>query len=793
MSNPNLLNSSHQSYQSPSPSLRWFLSSYVSNARLPCPPPLRQHASPTDSNSLERGFINEKEGGVYTDNEELGHVYGDARTIDLDANGKGKPIQTGKDYALRVISLDDDPSLPIWTLRTCFLSFGLSCFAAVLGLLPSPGGYVSDLFLHIIASFLGRVVEYAIPGLSPTALFKTRDSRFWHASLTGPLSDVYYVVKPNIAVGIFTLIGSQLIEYGPVGMASRQFLVYPTWAICSSFPPTRCSMPRTMGKVSSCRKTSSCKHGSPSTSPTLTGISIFCLAGRKSAWSPVSSVGPRVKRVLGFPRFASIGTTSDLEEALSALLSVHPYCDAAVALRRLLGVHHRVLRVVCQEHPEYAEHAVRVAAPFLPERDRGLSYYAASYLLYKVSRTMYIGAATTHFFLSHFKNIWAVVKSARILGQLTKRSPCREADHFIIVYVDGNEVLRSDRTPREPPPHWKVQKGLRFDVSSTIKIVIYRRSLSLKRVPLKKNFVAEYSGLGSELLDKDIDHELVDMAGHKVGPSMSIQLDLEIESHIDFMKTVDEDVARLTTVKGADTADTVITIAGKLATVLQKIVPIVDDFASTHPVMKAAWVVLSSAYKVQLILGQLTKQSPCREADHFLIVYVDGNEILRSDRTPREPPPHWKVQKGLRFDLSSTIRIVVYRRSLSLKRVPLKKNFVAEYSGLGIELLDKDIDRALVDEAGHEVGSSMSIQLDLEVESHIDFMKTVDEDVARLTTVKGADTADTVITIAGKLATVLQKIVPIVDDFASTHPVMKAAWVVLSSAYKPKHDSVLDI
>lgn len=93
MSNPNLLNSSHQSYQSPSPSLRWFLSSYVSNARLPCPPPLRQHASPTDSNSLERGFINEKEGGVYTDNEELGHVYGDARTIDLDANGKGKPIR----------------------------------------------------------------------------------------------------------------------------------------------------------------------------------------------------------------------------------------------------------------------------------------------------------------------------------------------------------------------------------------------------------------------------------------------------------------------------------------------------------------------------------------------------------------------------------------------------------------------------------------------------------------------------------------------------------------------------
>ncbi|KZP29070.1 hypothetical protein FIBSPDRAFT_947076 [Athelia psychrophila] len=88
------------------------------------------------------------------------------------------------------------------------------------------------------------------------------------------------------------------------------------------------------------------------------------------------------------------------------------------------------------------------------------------------------------------------------------------------------------------------------------------------------------------------------MAGHKVGPRMSIQLDLEVESHIDFMKIVDEDVARLTAVKGADAADTVTTIAGKFAAVLQKIIPIVDDLASAHPLPNAAWIVLSSAYKV---------------------------------------------------------------------------------------------------------------------------------------------------------------------------------------------------
>jgi hypothetical protein len=37
------------------------------------------------------------------------------------------------DYAVRLISLDDDPELPIFTFRMIFLALGLSCFGAVLG------------------------------------------------------------------------------------------------------------------------------------------------------------------------------------------------------------------------------------------------------------------------------------------------------------------------------------------------------------------------------------------------------------------------------------------------------------------------------------------------------------------------------------------------------------------------------------------------------------------------------------------------------------------------------------
>lgn len=72
------------------------------------------------------------------------------RLIDLGVDGKERPIrklqssldlihltvsisETDADYAIRLISLEDDPTHPIWTFRMWFLSLGLSCFGAVIG------------------------------------------------------------------------------------------------------------------------------------------------------------------------------------------------------------------------------------------------------------------------------------------------------------------------------------------------------------------------------------------------------------------------------------------------------------------------------------------------------------------------------------------------------------------------------------------------------------------------------------------------------------------------------------
>lgn len=70
-------------------------------------------------------------------------------------------VDTDVDYATRLISLSDDPNLPIWTFRMWFLSIGLSCFGAVLGQIFVSKSCIMDL------------VEYSCFStvFSPTASF----------------------------------------------------------------------------------------------------------------------------------------------------------------------------------------------------------------------------------------------------------------------------------------------------------------------------------------------------------------------------------------------------------------------------------------------------------------------------------------------------------------------------------------------------------------------------------------------------------------------------------------------
>ncbi|KAF9494717.1 OPT oligopeptide transporter [Pleurotus eryngii] len=233
------------------------------------------------------------------------------------------------DVATRLISLEDDPA-PVFTLRMWFL--GLSCFGAVLGQIfyfRPQTVFVSRLFIQIIAYILGLIIEELIPGpdnIRPG--LQTKNIAFWRFCNPGPFNlkehvavtifastaadsalaisifaadDLFYRIQPNAGVGIFTLIGSQLLGYGLGGMLifvlMRSFLVYPTYMVFPNLIPTvQLFDALHRGKKLFLQKKRVRFFWSvfigifvwewfpEYIAPTLTGISIFCLANQDSAW-----------------------------------------------------------------------------------------------------------------------------------------------------------------------------------------------------------------------------------------------------------------------------------------------------------------------------------------------------------------------------------------------------------------------------------------------------------------------------------------------------------------------------
>ncbi|SCZ99587.1 BZ3500_MvSof-1268-A1-R1_Chr3-1g06126 [Microbotryum saponariae] len=188
----------------------------------------------------------------------------DAAVADLDprnllANGKERPIETAEDISTRCISLEDDPTLIVHTIRMWVIGLGLTCFAAVLGQIfyfRPQTVFVSQLFLQVIAFIMGKAWAKALPNADK--------GRFWailnpcdfnikeHVAIlvmsstaTGSAlaisvfaaEELYYDVTPGYAVAIFTLLGSQLFGYGIAGLM-RSFTVFPTYIVFPNLIPT---------------------------------------------------------------------------------------------------------------------------------------------------------------------------------------------------------------------------------------------------------------------------------------------------------------------------------------------------------------------------------------------------------------------------------------------------------------------------------------------------------------------------------------------------------------------------
>ncbi|GJJ13987.1 hypothetical protein Clacol_008244 [Clathrus columnatus] len=111
--------------------------------------------------------------------------------------GKEKVLETAEDFATALVSLDDDPTLPVHTLRMWFAGLGLAAFGAILGMLfqfrPQVIS-VSALFLQLLAYMIGKVFEFIIP--SPGSKWHN-GGRFWNFLNPGPFN-----IKEHVAAQI---------------------------------------------------------------------------------------------------------------------------------------------------------------------------------------------------------------------------------------------------------------------------------------------------------------------------------------------------------------------------------------------------------------------------------------------------------------------------------------------------------------------------------------------------------------------------------------------------------------
>ncbi|KAF1992314.1 OPT superfamily oligopeptide transporter [Aulographum hederae CBS 113979] len=238
----------------------------------------------------------------------------DVRENDLEVNSSESKevVANMEDIALKALHVDDDPTLDPWTFRMFFLGFGLSAFGAALAtifLFKPQSVSVSVIFLTIISYVIGEAMHVFLPKtgwigrwLNPhpfnskehLAIIVMSSSASAAAYATEILATqkLYYNINPNPFVAILLLLSSQLLGYGMAGIL-RKSLVYPTKMIYPSILPLSSLVEVLHREKDEMKKRFNIfwiilggvavwELFPQYIMPILTGVSVFCLANRKS-------------------------------------------------------------------------------------------------------------------------------------------------------------------------------------------------------------------------------------------------------------------------------------------------------------------------------------------------------------------------------------------------------------------------------------------------------------------------------------------------------------------------------
>ncbi|RDW82602.1 OPT superfamily oligopeptide transporter-1 [Coleophoma cylindrospora] len=224
-----------------------------------------------------------------------------------------KPLEANMEtIALQALHTDDDFSLDPWTFRMFFLGIALSTFGSALAtifLFKPQSVSVSIIFLTVLSYVAGNAMSTLLPKtgtigrwLNPQpfnskehlAIVVMSGSASGAAYATEVLATqkLYYNVVPNGFIAIMLLLSSQLLGYGMAGIL-RKSLVYPTKMIWPGILPLS-SLIETLHRDKAEMKkkfnffwiiftiVAIWEWFPQYIMPALTGVSIFCLANRKS-------------------------------------------------------------------------------------------------------------------------------------------------------------------------------------------------------------------------------------------------------------------------------------------------------------------------------------------------------------------------------------------------------------------------------------------------------------------------------------------------------------------------------
>ncbi|KAH8832033.1 OPT oligopeptide transporter [Flagelloscypha sp. PMI_526] len=405
-----------------------------------------------------------------------GDVYETVRPLDMDESGKERSFETAWDWSVRLVSLEDDPMQPVWTLRMLFLAVGLGCFGAVLSqifVFRPTTIYVSHLFIQTFAYILGKIYEEFIPGpQNPIPFLRTRDTAFWRfvnpgsfnikehtailimsaAAVHGALAinifaaeDLYYHFTISPAKAIFTLLGSQLLGYGLAGLM-RSFLVYPTVSSYPNLFPTIQMFDLLHRGHSNVLQQKRIKvfwiafvgvfiwQWFPEyIAPLLTGFSIFCLARRDSPWVTRLFGGTTSNEGLGLfsicfdwnyigsggsaygPLFQPLWT--QLSQYIGMVLCIIVFC--AIYVQNIWKAQNFpfLSQLLYYENGTEYDQLLILNDDYTLNREKleeqGLPWLAPSNMVGKIAYSMGFGASVMHILLWCRKDIWRAITEAR--------------------------------------------------------------------------------------------------------------------------------------------------------------------------------------------------------------------------------------------------------------------------------------------------------------------------------------------------------------------------------------------